>query len=276
MGYHVFMDNYYNSVNLSQQLFDMKTITCGTVRQNRGLPKELKEEQKKLKRGEMTFRRDGDVMMLSWMDKRVISMVSTAHSATMVQVTDKRDNTKFKPEVVAEYNRYMHGVDNADQYLSLYPFMRKTVKWPKKLFFHILLCTLFNSLVLHNKGKSGKKLTFLNFMKSVTRALLEDEVISDSGIQSPSSSTCSSSSRDVTPPLRAPTLDPSCRLDGKRKEHTLQQFPPIVKNKHPTRKCRVCLKNKKISATRFFCRSCGIALHPGACDTRYHTVKMYY
>ncbi|PSN53877.1 hypothetical protein C0J52_02425, partial [Blattella germanica] len=78
----------------------------------------------------MQIKRDRDVMILSWMDKRVISMVSTAHSATMVQ-----------PEV--EYNRYMHGVDNADQYLSLYPFKRKTVKWPKKLFFHILLCTLF-------------------------------------------------------------------------------------------------------------------------------------
>ena len=74
-------------------------------------------------------------------------MVSTAHSATMVQVTDKRDNTKFKPEVVAEYNHYMHGVDNADQYLFLYPFMRKTVKCPKSY----LSYSSFH-LVLHNKG----------------------------------------------------------------------------------------------------------------------------
>jgi hypothetical protein len=29
----------------------------------------------------------------------------------------------------------MHGVDTTDQYLAYYPFIRKTVKWPKKAFF---------------------------------------------------------------------------------------------------------------------------------------------
>jgi hypothetical protein len=29
----------------------------------------------------------------------------------------------------------MHGVDTADQYLTHHPFIRKTVKWPKKAFF---------------------------------------------------------------------------------------------------------------------------------------------
>jgi hypothetical protein len=29
----------------------------------------------------------------------------------------------------------MDGVDTADQYLAYYPFIHKTVKWPKKAFF---------------------------------------------------------------------------------------------------------------------------------------------
>jgi hypothetical protein len=31
----------------------------------------------------------------------------------------------------------MHDDDNADQYLAYYPFIRKTVKWPKKVFFYL-------------------------------------------------------------------------------------------------------------------------------------------
>jgi hypothetical protein len=31
----------------------------------------------------------------------------------------------------------MHGVDTADQYLAYYPFIRNTVKWPKKIFFYL-------------------------------------------------------------------------------------------------------------------------------------------
>jgi hypothetical protein len=36
------------------------------------------------------------------------------------------------PEYVAGYSAFLHGVDNAVHYLALYPFMRETVKWPKK------------------------------------------------------------------------------------------------------------------------------------------------
>ena len=31
----------------------------------------------------------------------------------------------------------MHGVDTADQYLAYYPSIRKTVKWPKKVFLYL-------------------------------------------------------------------------------------------------------------------------------------------
>jgi hypothetical protein len=31
----------------------------------------------------------------------------------------------------------MHGVDTVGLYLAHYPFIRKTVKWPKKVFFYL-------------------------------------------------------------------------------------------------------------------------------------------
>jgi hypothetical protein len=40
----------------------------------------------------------------------------------------------------------MHGVDTADQYLAFYPFIRKTVKWPKEAFLSIYLSSASRSL----------------------------------------------------------------------------------------------------------------------------------
>jgi hypothetical protein len=102
------------------------------------------------KRG-MTFRRDGEILLLSWVDKKPINMISTMHSTDMTDTTDKFGRRKTKPGCVADYNVFIQGVDNADQYLALYPFMRKTLKWPKKAIFYLLQWPLLNSLQLFQK-----------------------------------------------------------------------------------------------------------------------------
>jgi hypothetical protein len=85
----------------------------------------------------MTYKRHGDILVQAWREKRVVNMVSTIHSAKMTEIQNKRQPEKrmMKPECVADYNKYMHGVDTADQHMSYYPFMRKSVKWTKKVFF---------------------------------------------------------------------------------------------------------------------------------------------
>ena len=41
-GYYAFMDNYYTSVALFEEMEERKTLACGTVRSNRiGLPNEI-------------------------------------------------------------------------------------------------------------------------------------------------------------------------------------------------------------------------------------------
>ena len=37
-----------------------------------------------------------------------------------------------KPYAVVQYTEFIKGVDRADQYLSYYSFLKKTVKWSKK------------------------------------------------------------------------------------------------------------------------------------------------
>jgi hypothetical protein len=69
-------------------------------------------------------------------------MILIRHTAAVVDDSSRRTGvTKKKPKCVAGYNTHLHGVDTADQYLAYYPFILKTVKWPKKVFLPFPMCT---------------------------------------------------------------------------------------------------------------------------------------
>ncbi|XP_026467688.1 piggyBac transposable element-derived protein 4-like [Ctenocephalides felis] len=134
LWHHVYMDNFYNSVNTSLLLLQNKTRICGTIRTNRGLPEELKNL--KLKRGETVFRRRQEVLLQCWQSKRIVQMISTIHSAAMVESHNIEWKTRekiWKPICVIDYNKYMSGVDRADQYLSYFSIVRRTKKWTKRM-----------------------------------------------------------------------------------------------------------------------------------------------
>jgi hypothetical protein len=86
------------------------------IRQNRCLPRDLKQEEKIFKKGEMTFQKDGKTLFLSWVDKKRINMISTMHPADMTEVADKFGRIKMKLQCVSEYNAFIHGVYSAVQY----------------------------------------------------------------------------------------------------------------------------------------------------------------
>jgi hypothetical protein len=116
----------------------------------------------------MTFQRDGEVLLFSWRDTKVITMVSAMHSAEVVEVSNKFGRKWMKPECVADCNTFMQEVDNAYQYLAFDPYMRKTDKWPKKGFFYLLHCALFNSFRAFVKSNQAVRVRCLDFVKIVS------------------------------------------------------------------------------------------------------------
>jgi len=61
-----------------------------------------------------------------------VQMISTIHDATVVNRgrKDRKTNMEIKkPYAVVQYNKFIKGVDRADQFLSYYSVLRKTVKW---------------------------------------------------------------------------------------------------------------------------------------------------
>jgi hypothetical protein len=97
-GYHLYQDNYYNSVRLAEELLQKSIRVSGTIRVNRGLPKDMIEEAKKLKKGKVTFCRKQDVLLVTHQDKRLINMISTLHIAAVVDDSSRRTGiTKKNP-----------------------------------------------------------------------------------------------------------------------------------------------------------------------------------
>ncbi|KAL8590474.1 hypothetical protein ACOMHN_011687 [Nucella lapillus] len=80
---------------------------------------------------------------------------------------NKCNNQKLKQEAVQDYIDHMAGVDKSDQFMSYTPFHRKTMKWWKKMFFHLFTLSIIQSSILHeiyHTGRGGKKLPLKQFV----------------------------------------------------------------------------------------------------------------
>ena len=134
------------------------------------------------------------------------------------------------------YYRLQHSYA-VDQFLAYFPFIRKTVKWPKKLFFYLLQCCLFNSYVTFSKYNPNSCISILDFMSDITENLIHTSDAVSS--QSSTSDELQGLSRTPTPtqPKCAQNNDPPGRLDVKLKNHKLVHIPLTKSDKTPTRKC---------------------------------------
>jgi len=47
------------------------------------------EEAKKLKKGEVTFRRNQEILLISQQDKKLMNMISTLHTAEVIVTTSR-------------------------------------------------------------------------------------------------------------------------------------------------------------------------------------------
>jgi hypothetical protein len=74
-----------------------------------------------------------------------------------------------KRYAVVQYNKFTKGVGRADQYLSYYSVLRKTVKWSKKLVLYLLNCALLSAFCVQNT-KHTQKIKCESFLHRVERS----------------------------------------------------------------------------------------------------------
>ena len=159
-GYQLFTDNFYTSHTLARTLKDRQTGLVGTVNSNRrGFPAQLKNIrnfQRNGTRGDMRYFRVKGIAYIQWLDKRVVTVLSTIHSATnfvetrrMVKSNGRWKDCHFRqPEAISCYNKFMCGVDIFDQLASGYRLLRRSKKFTKSLFYDMLEIAVINSFKL--------------------------------------------------------------------------------------------------------------------------------
>ena len=148
--YHkIYFDNFFTSVELIEDLYNHKTLSCGTVRSGRkNFPKELfsKDTTKTMARGDMDWHSKGPISMVTWMDKKPVHVAGTVTgtpSAENVSLVKRRMKDGVQedvpcPEIIKKYNKFMGGVDRNDQVKSYYSINLHTKKWWTRLFFDLV------------------------------------------------------------------------------------------------------------------------------------------
>lgn len=148
----VYMDNFFSSPKLYEDLEKDQIYCTGTVRANRqGMPAALKN--KKLKnRGESITLTKGNMTAIAWKDKKPVFYLTTFEDSTQTSIVKRRqkDGTQKEysvPKVAENYSKFMFGVDLADQKRMAYSTCRKAKKWWKYLFWFCFGVALVNSFI---------------------------------------------------------------------------------------------------------------------------------
>lgn len=165
-------DNFYSSIDLVEELIEMKTFYCGTLRSNRrGLPKQFMS--KKFKKGEVKGKMlPTGVKVIKWHDKRQVSMITSCktHKASLVdtgKINKKTNEMIKKPLCILTYNDNKKGIDYSDQMSSYYTTLRRGLKWYRKVMMEFLFGTaLINAWIIYNSN-TDKKMSKKEFTESI-------------------------------------------------------------------------------------------------------------
>ena len=114
-GHHLYLDNLYTSETLLAHREQNGTVACGTAMGNRlKVSPSLKTEP--LEKGQHSFRRNQNMLMVRYKDKKEIFFLSIIHETNTVRVTKRGRNDIIASmlTLVNDYNKNMGGVDRND------------------------------------------------------------------------------------------------------------------------------------------------------------------
>ncbi|XP_045775766.1 piggyBac transposable element-derived protein 4-like [Maniola jurtina] len=261
----VYMYRFFANPTIVDELWAKDTRAVGTVAlDRRGLPK--KWRHRSLEANEMAFCHRGNLTACKWKEK---GFLTTKHAATWTEVEVKTKGGKIKrikPDCALDYNVNKIEVNLNHQYESYYSLKKKSMKWWKKMFFHLVVRAMVNAYIIYYKMKEPERRRkgFANFLTHCGEAMAQDGGYTEEEQQS-------AGLYDYTPG----TIP---RLIGR---HDIEQLTS-TRARYPCKKCKVCAeislkKTGKPSQkrTRYFCPRCNVALCQDPCFKIYHTKKDY-
>jgi len=144
LGHKLFMDNFFSSPRLFDDLDGHKINSCGTVRPNRkDMPHDFGPKKLKRKRGDVTVKARGGLTALVWKDRREVYMLTNMDPPPAEGNFCDDSNCLVKPHIVERYNQHIVFINIPDRMANSYSMSQHNFKWTTKLFFHLLDSVIF-------------------------------------------------------------------------------------------------------------------------------------
>jgi len=125
LGHTLYMDSYFSSPALFDDLSGRKINCCGTVRNDRrGMPKDISSRTIKAKKGDIITRVRGNQSIVRWKDKRDVYVLTNMHTPPVEGNFCDESGSAVKPRVIADYNAHMGYVDKSDRMVNSYGIAR--------------------------------------------------------------------------------------------------------------------------------------------------------
>lgn len=142
IGRCIYFDNFFSSVSLINKLLEDNTFACGTILSNR-VEYPIDELKIDKEMHQHDFAQCGEVSVVKWADrgKKCVSVISNMNNPSttekVMRSNGKGDREEVPcPQAIAEYNKFMGGVDRFDQHImSNYNVSQKSRRWWVKLFY---------------------------------------------------------------------------------------------------------------------------------------------
>ena len=255
--HHVFIDNYFNSVELIEKLLERNLFGCGTVRSNvKDLPQQMKpavRKQKadkenqprqpplKLQPGQCKQWQKGKILAAIWQEKKGRNPVRVLSANTDPKAPISKVNRRLKdgtsrevpcPEAIMKYNEHMNGVDHSDQMRTQYSTARNSKRWWTYIFWFLVDLSIANSFILIKKSPNHQLLTrngrpkkhsMLSFRTALAKQLIGSYRAND----------------------RSPPLDPDVHGNG--------HWP---KPRGVKRRCKNCSAKGERHESSYYCLAC--------------------
>jgi len=121
LGHKKFMDNFFSSPRLFDNLARCKINSCRTVRPNRrDMPNDFAPKQLKLKRVDIRVRTRGGLTTLVWKDTREVYMLTNMDPPPAEGNFCDNSKRPMKPHIMEQYNQHMGYVNNSDRMANSY------------------------------------------------------------------------------------------------------------------------------------------------------------
>lgn len=243
----VYVDNFFNSLPLLEEMRRREFRLTGTVRENRlqNCPLQDSKVLVKKERGTFDYIITKDLSVVKWKDNKVVCLASNFECMEpMGQAKRWCRKSKKKidlpqPGIVGSYNKNMGGVDLLDRFLSSYRPRIKGKKWWWPFFTNTLNMAVVAAWRIHREMNG--QMSQLTFLRDIVMGLMKSDRLQSLPI-----------------PQLGPHTPVNCNIRFDGVNHFITQAGKQSK-------CKLCKKN-----TRLWCEKCKVMLHKN-CLIPFHT-----